>query len=111
MKKFASYLVEKTVNFPEDEFTEYKYKVQIPRVYFSAVTNWLSKQMNSIDDEFVIEAIEEIIRGFSTSLEIKNGIDFTVSGTKMSVYSFNAEGFFTSNNKLTFDKIKKIIGV
>lgn len=112
MDTFSEFLFEAakpTIN--EDEFTEFKYTVLVPDGYAILVKKWLYQQTINNKDYFVVEALNDIIRGIDKNLSYKAGINFKI-GTKIySVYSFGTSVIFTSPVKITFENIKRIIGI
>lgn len=112
MDTFSDFLLEASKpTITEDEFTEFKYNVLVPDGYITLIKKWLYQQTINNDNYFVVEALNDVIRGIDKNLSYKAGINFKIGSKLYSVYSFGTRVIFTSPFKITFENIKKIIGI
>ncbi len=111
MDKFETFLLEKTIKFPTDEFDEYKNRIPVPEDFNIFIKSWLIKNSNRLKDEFIIQAIEDVAFSLNKKYSYIPGINFEVAGKKLSIYTKSGQFVFTCDQKITFKKIKKLIGI
>jgi hypothetical protein len=109
--KFKKFLLENIIKIPEDEFDIYNNKILINNTYSTLTRQWLLKQRNFIDDEFIIQAIDELILSYDNKDNDFTGLNFIYDNEKMSVYSGNGMFYFSSDEMISINKIKSIIEV
>lgn len=105
MKNFIEFYIKESIKISSDDFNEFKNVIVVPREFNIMVRSWLAKQINVVNDEFVIEAIEEIINGLDNNINFKVGINIS---KYISIYTINGSIYVTSDRSIGLNQIQKM---
>ena len=114
MNQFKTILAEKNILFGEDEFTTYKNTyIIMDSSIDKRIVVWLRYWLTNIEDEFIGDAIQEIIDTYFLIGSFTAGINFKYNGSEYSVSASGGSFSFSSDNKIDekrVKRVKKIIG-
>ena len=110
MGAFIQLIRESVISFINDDFDRYKNLFEIPLSHNNKVKMWLLNHIDKVTDEFLEEALQEVLDGFNNVSTEINGINFLYGGSHYSVFSFGGNFYFSSNTKINLKRIDKIIG-
>ncbi len=111
MNSFKETLYENTLTDFEDDFSVYKFKQIVPQSYYVPVRTWLVRVKSNIDDEFVSEAIDDLIKAIDGDLSMDAGVNFTFMKKKISLGVTNETLSMTSNKKIDISTLKNLLKV
>ena len=109
MNKFSNIVVKESTNFDGvDDFSIYKYIVQVNPEDFEYITSWILLHKTKFSDEFILDAFDDILHFIHGSLKTEVGLNFKYLSTKCSIYSLNKVLYFSFDKKINY---KKVIGL
>lgn len=108
LKNFTEFLEAASIKIPEDAFDSFAYLFPCSAKERSVVIHWLYNRILNENDEFIKEALRDVLEGCTKIKNYKAGINILIKNVKFSIYSLNGVLYITCEKPIDKFQIIKI---